>query len=55
MEKSLRNGCYGKFFSKQSPETKPQQFYKGNLLKWFSYMYVVIVINVVLVDLVERT
>ena len=30
--------------------------YKGSLLKWFNYMYVVvIVINVVLVDLVERT
>ena len=33
-----------KFFLKQSPETKPPQFYKVSLLNWL----LVIVINVVI-------
>ena len=35
-----------KFFSKQSSETKPQQFYKVSLLNWL--LLIVIVINVVI-------
>ena len=34
-----------KFFSKQSPNTEPPQFYKASLLSW---LLIVIVINVVI-------